>query len=102
MARLLFHVGGPAFHPVAEQAQVVRSWLAGTGHEATLIEGNAALELLPAYDLLVLMGLFHPESRSVGLAPLSEKDPAYERVRSWRGAGPWAPRRRANPLRKSG
>lgn len=59
MARLLFHVGGPAFHPVAEQAQVVRSWLAGTGHEATLIEGNAALELLPAYDLLVLMGLFH-------------------------------------------
>ncbi len=26
----------------------------------------------------------------------------YERVRSWRGAGAWARRRRATPLRKSG
>ncbi len=47
-------------------------------------------------------GRHHPESHSVRLAPLRRRTPRHERVRSWRGAGPWAPRRPAAPLRKSG
>ena len=36
MAKIVFHVGGPAFHPVAEQAQLIATWLEadlGGGHE---------------------------------------------------------------------
>ena len=29
MAKIVFHVGGPAFHPVAEQAQLITTWLDG-------------------------------------------------------------------------
>lgn len=57
--RIVFHVGGPAFHPVAEQARRIVSWLEGSGHETRLAEGLAAFDRLEECDLFVLMGLFH-------------------------------------------
>jgi type 1 glutamine amidotransferase len=56
--RLLFHVGGPAFHPVAEQARVVEGWLQGSGHAVRIVEGNAACDALGECDVFVLMGLY--------------------------------------------
>jgi type 1 glutamine amidotransferase len=55
-ARLVFHVGGPSFHPVAEQAQQIAGWL-GDGYECRIAEGLGAFELLDDCDLFVAMGL---------------------------------------------
>jgi len=56
-ARILFHVGGPGFHPVADQAQQIAQWL-GPEFQCDLHDGLAAFDALdPTYDLLVLMGL---------------------------------------------
>ena len=56
--RIVFHVGGPAFHPVADQATQIIEWL-GPGHRCELLDGVDALEprVLDGTDLLVLMGL---------------------------------------------
>jgi type 1 glutamine amidotransferase len=56
MPRLVFHVGGPAFHPVAAQAAEVATWL-DDGLECDIVEGRAAFDALDGCDLLVLMGL---------------------------------------------
>lgn len=56
--RMLFHVGGPRFHPVAEQAALIREWMADRDHEVTIVEGNAAFDHLPDCDIFVLMGLY--------------------------------------------
>jgi type 1 glutamine amidotransferase len=55
-ARIVFHVGGPAFHPVAEQAQMIAGWL-GDGYEYCLADGLEAFERLDRCDLFVAMGL---------------------------------------------
>jgi uncharacterized protein len=55
-AKLVFHVGGPAFHPVAEQARCVAEWL-GQGFTREMREGADAFNDLSDCDLLVLMGL---------------------------------------------
>ena len=60
MAKIVFHVGGPAFHPVAEQAQLIATWLEadlGGGHEYLLADGLPAFEMLDDCDLFVAMGL---------------------------------------------
>lgn len=54
--RIVFHIGGPAFHPVDEQAQRIITWLDGSYH-TTVLEGRTAFESLDRCDLLVLMGL---------------------------------------------
>lgn len=56
MARIVFHVGGPAFHPTAEQAQQIVEWI-GDSHECHIAEGVSAFDLLDACDLFVAMGL---------------------------------------------
>jgi type 1 glutamine amidotransferase len=56
MARIVFHVGGPAFHPVAAQARLIASSL-GDGYDCRLADGTAAFELLDECDLFVAMGL---------------------------------------------
>ncbi|MFZ1771158.1 MAG: ThuA domain-containing protein [Caldilinea sp.] len=56
MATLVFHVGGPSFHPVAEQAQQIAGWL-GAAHECKIIDGAAAFDQLDECDLFVAMGL---------------------------------------------
>lgn len=54
--RIVFHVGGPAFHPVAEQARRVGEWL-GQDFRCDLRDGTAAFDDLSSCDLLVVMGL---------------------------------------------
>jgi type 1 glutamine amidotransferase len=54
--RIVFHVGGPDFHPVAEQARQIIGWL-DHRYECEVHDGLAAFEQLNGADLLVLMGL---------------------------------------------
>jgi len=75
--RLLFHVGGPAFHPVAEQARVVAGWVADRGHEVRLCDGNAAFDALDACDVFVLMGLHHTGEQGY-VPPSSAQRQAFE------------------------
>jgi len=53
---IVFHTGGPAFHPVADQADAFTRWLGG-GYRCTRRDGLAAFDLLADADLLVVMGL---------------------------------------------
>jgi type 1 glutamine amidotransferase len=55
-ARIVFHLGGPAGHPVAEQARAAAGWL-GDRFAYDFIEGAAAFDALGGCDLLVLMGM---------------------------------------------
>jgi len=56
MTQIMFHTGGPAFHPVAEQATMLMGWL-GERYQYAMYDGVDAFEHLEACDLLVLMGL---------------------------------------------
>lgn len=56
MAQIVFHVGGPAFHPVAEQAQQIMEWVGGD-HEFHIAEGLSAFDMLDGCNLFVAMGL---------------------------------------------
>lgn len=65
MSRILFLTGGPRFHPVEEQAQLIEGWLEAE-HGPGTIEcirkpGLSAFESLDSVvDLIVVMGLFWP------------------------------------------
>ena len=65
MPRIVFHVGGPDFHPVADQARAIALWL-GSEYQCELHDGVDAFDHLDGCDLLVLMGLHW-----TGMAPLS-------------------------------
>ncbi|MGF1633441.1 MAG: ThuA domain-containing protein [Phycisphaerae bacterium] len=65
--RIRFHVGGPGFHPVAEQARQILEWL-GPDYVGELVEDAAALENLDDVDLLVVMGLFWTGSPQAAFA----------------------------------
>ncbi len=54
--RLVFHVGGPAFHPTAQQAAVIAEWL-GDDYVCEIRDGATAFDDLSACDVLVIMGL---------------------------------------------
>jgi type 1 glutamine amidotransferase len=54
--RIVFHTGGPAFHPVDQQAAQIAGWL-GDGYECQVADGLAAFDLLDGCDLFVVMGL---------------------------------------------
>ena len=54
--RIVFHVGGPAFHPVDRQAGQIIDWLGG-GFQCDVYDGVDAFDHLDKADLLVLMGL---------------------------------------------
>lgn len=54
--RILFHIGGPSFHPVDRQSRAIESWI-GRDFECEFHDGLAAFERLDSADLLVLMGL---------------------------------------------
>ena len=64
MPRIVFHVGGPEFHPVADQARAIASWL-GDSYRCEFHDGVDAFDHLDHCDLLVLMGLHW-----TGMAPL--------------------------------
>ena len=54
--RIVFHVGGPAFHPVAEQATMIAHWL-GSDFDCEQHDGVDAFDALQGCDLFVAMGL---------------------------------------------
>lgn len=56
MARIVFHVGGPAFHPVEQQSRAIAGWL-GDRFDYAWYDGVDAFDHLTDCDLLVLMGL---------------------------------------------
>ena len=57
MKKILFHTGGPTFHPVGQQAICIAEWL-GQGYRCEQREGLSAFEALDdSVDLLVIMGL---------------------------------------------
>lgn len=56
VASIVFHTGGPAFHPVDQQAARVIGWL-GDSARCAVYDGVDAFEHLDGCDLLVLMGL---------------------------------------------
>jgi type 1 glutamine amidotransferase len=54
-----FHVGGPAIHPVAAQAERIASWL-GPDYHTSIVADSAAFADLDDVDVLVLMGMYWP------------------------------------------
>ncbi|MCZ7644269.1 MAG: ThuA domain-containing protein [Planctomycetota bacterium] len=76
--RILFHVGGPAFHPVGEQAARVAAWL-GKDYECRCVEGRAAFERLGDCDLFVPMGLHWTGQRDAYRPPYAADREALER-----------------------
>lgn len=52
-----FHVGGPRFHPVDEQATIISTWL-DAHHRISIRNDVAAFADLEDVDLLVMMGMF--------------------------------------------
>ena len=78
--RIVFHVGGPAFHPVDEQARAIEGWL-GPGFACERRHGHAAFDRLGDCDLFVPMGLFWTGSNadwagSVPYVPLGDEQKA--------------------------
>lgn len=55
--RIVFHVGGPDFHPVDQQAQSIAQWLGDEKYIHERHDGLTAFENLDGADLLVIMGL---------------------------------------------
>src|SRR4051812_30627827 len=56
MPQIVFHVGGPDFHPVAQQARLIQQWIAPHYH-CSFHDGVHTFDHLDDADLLVLMGL---------------------------------------------
>jgi type 1 glutamine amidotransferase len=54
--RILFHIGGPAFHPVDQQSRQIIDWI-GPDFSCASYDGVDAFDHLDDADLLVLMGL---------------------------------------------
>ena len=73
---IVFHLGGPPAHPVAEQAHRARQWL-GDGSTYSFRESRAAFEDLAGCDLLVLMGTYwtgSPPAEWAGRPPYEPLD----------------------------
>ena len=64
MKQIVFHIGGPSFHPVDQQAHRITEWL-GTSFACQQYDGVDAFDRLDDCDLLVPMGLHWR-----GMAPL--------------------------------
>ena len=82
--RILFQTGAPSFHPVAEQAEQVRHWLADL-YDVVPLEGNAFFEELPEADLVVIGGLQWtggPELTFVD--PIPYRTPSETEKQAWR------------------
>ncbi|WDR01982.1 ThuA domain-containing protein [Devosia algicola] len=84
-----FQVGGPLFHPVAQQANEVAKLL-GPGFDCQIVEGAPAFDNLDDVDLLVPMGLFWTGmsaewAGSLNYEPLSEI--RKQAIRDYVGSG---------------
>ena len=74
---ITFHVGGPDFHPVADQARQIQTWL-GDSYEYATYEDKDVFDHLQETDLLVLMGLFYSGSNASRPGSYSPLDPKHE------------------------
>jgi uncharacterized protein len=54
--RIVFHIGGPSYHPHPEQVECIRGWL-GSDFIVEAYDGVTAFEQLDGCDLLVIMGM---------------------------------------------
>lgn len=73
---VVFHLGGPPAHPVADQAHRASQWL-GPDYTYGFREGRAAFEELDGCDLLVLMGSYwtgSPDAAWAGRPPYEPLD----------------------------
>jgi type 1 glutamine amidotransferase len=80
----VFHVGGPSFHPVAEQAALIAEWLGGR-FVCLPYDGIDAFDALDGADLFVIMGLhwtgmLHGDGSMPPYRPMAERHrEAFER-----------------------
>ena len=74
---ITFHVGGPDFHPVADQARQIQTWL-GDSYDYATYEDKDVFDHLQETDLLVLMGLFYSGSNASRPGSYSPLDPKHE------------------------
>jgi len=58
-AHIVFQIGDPGYHPLAEQAQTLQSWI-GPAFSYSVYDGRDAFEHLDGCDLLILMGHHKP------------------------------------------
>jgi len=85
--KIVFHVGGPSFHPVDQQARLVEQWL-GSEYSCTRYDGVPAFEHLSDCDLLVLMGLHWTGLSSSDEVSYSPMEPVHRRAfESYVGSG---------------
>ena len=73
---LVFMVGG-AFHPAAEQARTVCTWL-GDGYDCTILSGADAFDVLAEADLFVPMGTHFPGMAQPNMGGLPYRTPTPE------------------------
>jgi len=82
--RVLFHTGGPAFHPVQAQAECVRDWLADR-FDVVPTEGNAVFDRLDEADLVVIGGLHWTGGpRLTFCDPVPYQPPNESQRQAWR------------------
>lgn len=74
--KVRFHVGGPEFHPVAAQADMITDWL-GEEFICTQHHDKEIFDVLDDADLVVFMGLFTTHVKDTPYAPLT---PEHESV----------------------
>ncbi|MBX7245065.1 MAG: ThuA domain-containing protein [Candidatus Sumerlaeaceae bacterium] len=55
-SKITFLGGGPAFHPVDQQAAAISAWL-GSAYDCSVLDGAMAFDVLSSTDCFVLMGL---------------------------------------------
>ena len=89
MKTIRFHVGGPSFHPTAQQAELVRQWL-GSGFDCQICDGVEAFDDISSVDLLVIMGLHWPgmsEPWAGGLIYRLPNETQKQNLRTYVGSG---------------
>lgn len=75
--KIAFHVGGPDFHPVADQARVIQTWL-GDSYDYAIHEDREVFDHLEEPDLLVLMGLFYSGRNAAHPGSYTPLEPKHE------------------------
>ena len=72
LCKIRFHVGGPSFHPVEDQARQIAAWL-GEEYACSFHSDKEVFDHLADTDLLVLMGLFYSSGEGYeALSPANE------------------------------
>src|SRR5437868_6305283 len=76
--RIIYLTGGPAFHPVAEQASEIARWLGDEDYAHERHDGLTAFDHLHSADLFIVMGLHWTGGENYCAMQPAHKD-AFER-----------------------